>query len=117
VSDTLRRLPSVELAGGLRIHEARTWRARTRGLAGARGLEPGTALWLSPCRSVHTFGMRFPIDLVWLDADGAVARLDHRVAARRARGCRRARSVLETAAGEGSAFAAALPASGYTSPC
>jgi uncharacterized membrane protein (UPF0127 family) len=113
----LARLPVVELAGGLRVHDARTWKARLRGLAGVARLAPGHALRLVPCRCVHTFGMRFPVDLVWLDGRGAVTRLDAGVGALRARSCRNARAVLETNAGEGRAFAAAMPASGYTSAC
>jgi uncharacterized membrane protein (UPF0127 family) len=61
----------------------------------------GIALHLPRCRSVHTFGMRFPLDLVWLDADGQVARVDHGVPPCRVRSCRRARSVLELRAGRG----------------
>ncbi len=51
--------------------------ARGRGLLGRAGLGPGEALVISPCGSIHTFGMRFAIDTVFLDASGrclAVAR-------------------------------------------
>ena len=40
---------------------------RVRGLRGRRGLEPGTGMLFRRCRSVHTFGMTFPIDAVLLD--------------------------------------------------
>jgi uncharacterized membrane protein (UPF0127 family) len=43
--------------------------------------------------------MRFALDLVWLDARGAVVRVDRDVPPRRLRACRRARSVVELAAG------------------
>jgi uncharacterized membrane protein (UPF0127 family) len=56
---------------------------------------------------VHTFGMRFALDLIWLDRTGAVVRVDRDVAPRRLRGCRRARAVLECAAGRADAFLAA----------
>ncbi len=46
--------------------------ARTRGLIGRPPPRPGTGLWLSPCRWVHTFGMRYPIDVVFLDRDRTV---------------------------------------------
>jgi len=46
-----------------------SWRERTRGLIGARTLGPHHAMLLERCRSVHTFGMRFPIDVVFLDRD------------------------------------------------
>jgi uncharacterized protein len=45
-------------------------RPRTRGLLGRTGLDG--ALWLSPVRSVHTIGMRFPIDVALCDATGRV---------------------------------------------
>jgi uncharacterized membrane protein (UPF0127 family) len=75
------------------IAEARTPLARLRGLAW-RDDAPG-ALHLPRCRSVHTFGMRFPLDLFWLDAAGEIVRVDHGVPPRRFKSCRRARSVLE----------------------
>ncbi|MFH9606598.1 DUF192 domain-containing protein [Streptomyces sp. NPDC017448] len=44
---------------------AASYRARTRGLLGRDGIEG--ALMLTPCGSVHTFGMRFAIDVAYLD--------------------------------------------------
>jgi uncharacterized membrane protein (UPF0127 family) len=38
-----------------------------RGLIGRARLETGYGLWIVPCQSVHTFWMRFPIDVVFLD--------------------------------------------------
>jgi uncharacterized membrane protein (UPF0127 family) len=61
----------------------------------------GIALHLPRCRSVHTFGMRFPLDLVWLDGAGQVVRVDRNVPPCRVRSCRRARSVLEITASRG----------------
>jgi uncharacterized membrane protein (UPF0127 family) len=69
--------------------------ARLAGLARLPALAPGVGLLLPRCRSVHTFGMRFALDLVWLDAAGHVARVDRAVAPRRLRWCRGARSVVE----------------------
>jgi uncharacterized membrane protein (UPF0127 family) len=111
VSDgRLGALPARELPGGLVVHEAHGVRQRGRGLARLDALPAGHALHLTPCRSVHTLGMRFALDLVWLDRDGGVARVDADVAPRRLRTCLRARSVVECNAGEGPAFAAALMA-------
>ena len=54
--------------------------------------------------------MRFALDLLWLDADGQVVRIDRAVPPRRHRAAYRgARSVLEVNAGRGDAFAAAAP--------
>ena len=45
----------------------RTHRERTRGLRGRDRLAPDEALLIERCRSVHTFGMRVPITVVFLD--------------------------------------------------
>lgn len=64
--------------------------ARLRGLAFA----PPAVLLIERCRSVHTFGMRHPLDLYWLDGD-RIVRVDYDVPPRRVRTCWRARDVLE----------------------
>jgi hypothetical protein len=79
-----------------------------RGLAGLDDLPAGWALHLGPCRSVHTVGMRFPLGRVWLDRVGGVVRVDEMVVPRRLRTCLRARSVVETGAGEALTFAELL---------
>jgi len=96
------------LPGGLRLARACTALERLRGLAGLAALGPDHALHLPSCRSVHTLGMRFALDLVWLDGTGTVVRIDRDVAPRRLRSCVRARGVVETAAGRGGAWARAL---------
>ncbi|MFM7224397.1 MAG: DUF192 domain-containing protein [Actinomycetota bacterium] len=45
-------------------------RGRARGLIGRSGLDG--AFVLRPCRQVHTFGMRFPVDVAFCDRDGTV---------------------------------------------
>jgi uncharacterized protein len=73
---------------------ARTFRDRLVGLAWRRE-PPAEGLLLPRTRSVHTFGMRFALDLHWLDAAGGVVRVDRAVPPRRLRTCLRARAVLE----------------------
>ena len=90
----LDRLPRRALNGS-HVFVAVTWRARLLGLAGLRSLPDGAGLLLPRCRSVHTFGMRFALDLVWLDARGGVVRVDRAVPPRRMRSCRSARQVIE----------------------
>jgi len=75
---------------------ARTLRARLLGLALKRA---GTALLIPRCRTVHTFGMRFDLDLVWLDPEGRVLAVDEGVPPRRGRGRRGAAAVIEVPAG------------------
>ena len=60
------------LALGDRIRRADTFRLRLLGLMFRPGLEPGEGLWLEPCCQVHTHFMRFPLDLLFLDAEGRV---------------------------------------------
>ncbi len=100
-------LPGRLVAEGLRVAEAHGRVARTRGLAGLDALPAGHALHIPRCRSVHTFGMRFALDLIWLDARGAPVRVDRAVAPRRLRTCVKARSVIEVRAGAAGAFLAA----------
>ncbi len=97
----LARLPAIAVAAvpGLEVRVADTPFARLRGLAGLAQMPDGVALLLPRTRSVHTLGMRFALDLVWLDEDGHVVRIDRHVRPGRLRSSRAARSVLERAAG------------------
>ena len=103
----LERLPATEPAPGLRLASATSRRARTLGLMGVADLPEGWALHIDRTSSVHTFWMRFALDLIWLDRQGAVLRVDRAVPRRRMRWCRGARSVIEARAGEGDRFVAA----------
>ena len=78
----------------MEIQVARSPLRRLLGLA-LRRRPPTHALLLPRCRSVHTFGMRFPLDLIWLDRDGRVLRVDEAVPPWRVRSCRGAAAVLE----------------------
>lgn len=109
-------LEAATLPGGLRVHVARRRGERRRGLAGLPALPGDRALHLMPCRAVHTFGMAFALDLVWLGADGRVVRVDRAVRPRRQRWCPGARSVVECATGRADAFVAAGLGRGYTAP-
>ena len=74
--------------------------ARMRGLLGRSGLPSGEGLLLRPAGSVHTAFMRFPIDVVFLDREGAVVGIAPELRPWRAAGRRGARAVLELPAGE-----------------
>jgi uncharacterized membrane protein (UPF0127 family) len=100
-------LPGRDLPGGLRVAEARGRAARALGLARLDAMPREEALHIPRCRSVHTFTMRFPLDLIWLDREGRVVRVDEAVPPRRVRSCPRARSVVEANAGTARAFLAA----------
>jgi uncharacterized membrane protein (UPF0127 family) len=96
---------------------------RRKGLLGRGMLSAGEGLWIVPCEAVHTLGMQFPIDLVYLDRDRRVQKVRNDVPPWRLSVCFSAHSVLELAAGSirrtGTKpgdileFSAALPPSDY----
>jgi uncharacterized protein len=90
------------------IRTATSLRSRLQGLALRKPPPPGDALLLPRCRSIHTFGMRFDLDLVWLDRDGRVLGVDEGVRPWRVRSRRDAAAVLEVRAGDGRRAAVAL---------
>jgi uncharacterized membrane protein (UPF0127 family) len=66
--------PGKGTVPGSRVEVADTPISRGRGLLGSRGWEGRDGLLLLPCRSLHTLGMRFPIDAAFLDREGRVLR-------------------------------------------
>lgn len=72
---------------------------RRKGLLGREGLAAGEGLWIVPCEAVHTFWMRFPIDLIYLDRKCRVVKVRSNVRPWRLSACLRAHSVIELAAG------------------
>jgi uncharacterized protein len=100
-------LPCSELPGGLRVFRAERWAERRDGLAGMDDLPAGWGLRIARCRAVHTIGMRFGLDLIWLGRRDEVVRVARAVPPGRHAACLRARSVLEVRAGEADRFLAA----------
>lgn len=82
-----------------RLEAAHTGPARRKGLLGRDGLERGGGLWIAPCESVHTFFMRFPIDLVYLDRERRIKKARSAVGPWRLSACLSAHSILELPAG------------------
>jgi uncharacterized protein len=72
---------------------------RRKGLLGRQELRAGEGLWIRPCEAVHTFGMQFPIDLVYLDRELRVKKVRSGVRPWRLSACITAHSVLELASG------------------
>src|SRR5262249_56041136 len=58
-----------------RLRTAHTHWTRLRGLLGTPTLPAGEGLWLKPCRQVHMFGMRYPVDVAFLDDEHRVVGL------------------------------------------
>jgi uncharacterized membrane protein (UPF0127 family) len=83
-----------------RVMRADTFLTRLVGLLGRGGLTESEALWIAPCKGIHTMGMSFPIDVLFLDDDLKVVATRENVAPWRAtRFFRTATSVLELRAG------------------
>lgn len=72
---------------------------RQKGLLGRNSLEPGQGLWIVPCEAVHTCGMRFPIDVLYLDRRKRVRKIRRAMGPWRMSVCLLAHSVLELPAG------------------
>jgi uncharacterized membrane protein (UPF0127 family) len=68
---------------------------RNKGLLGRESLASGEGLWIVPCEAVHTFAMRFPIDLVYLDRNRRIRKLRNAVPPWRLSGCLTAHSIIE----------------------
>jgi uncharacterized protein len=94
----LRGLPRAQVAGR-RVPVAATWRTRLLGLALLDEADAGPGLLIPRCRSVHTFGMRFDLDLVFVDHDLTPVSTRRGLPSRRIAVERRARAVLELPAG------------------
>jgi uncharacterized protein len=70
------RTREAYLATQLRIAETHWSRFRGLMCADASSFPAGRGLWLVPSRGVHTFAMRFPIDVLYLDRDKTVVHLE-----------------------------------------
>jgi uncharacterized protein len=86
-------------AGGLKVRVAKNFVSRALGLLVGAPLGPAEALLIAPCSSVHTFGMRYPIDVVFLDRDARIVRVCPEVPAGRVRFAAGACAALEMRAG------------------
>ena len=90
-SDGRTLVPDVALADGVFT--------RLRGLLGRPPLRSGEGLWLTPCGSVHTVGMRVVIDVAFIGTDGRVLAIHSNLAPFRFALVRGARHALELGAG------------------
>jgi uncharacterized protein len=78
---------------------ADTSQKRRTGLLKHSGLAPGEGLWIAPSEGVHTFGMKFPIDVVFLTRKKKVLKVRPNMVRSRISFSLRAHSVLELPAG------------------
>lgn len=73
--------------------------SRRRGLLGRESLSDDEALVIAPTQGIHTFGMRFAVDVVFVDRTGTVLAVSPAVRPNRVRLCWRAFAAIELAAG------------------
>ena len=104
IAPRLRRLPRVQMLG-FEVALAESFEARLLGLAWLNRDQVGVGLLIPRCAGVHTFGMRFALDLVFLDERGASLATYRCVPRRRLVSHRGAASVLEIPCWEGGEFA------------
>ena len=102
----LQGLPTAVVLGH-EVPVATRTRCRLLGLAWLDRGEAGPGLLIPRCASVHTFGMRFALDLFFLDEAGAVLLIRRRIPPRRVVSCRAAHATLEIPSSEGGEFSAA----------
>ena len=87
----------VSLGEGIAV--ASDSKTRRTGLLKHQQLAPGEGLWIVPCEAVHTFGMNFSIDVVFLSRSKKILKVRKSMPVRRVSMCLRAHSVLELPAG------------------
>ncbi len=79
----------------VRAYHARHFFGRLRGLLGKRELNTMEGLLLTPCSQIHTLGMRFNLDVVFIDQDGVIVKCVERLQPFRFAAARGARHTLE----------------------
>jgi uncharacterized membrane protein (UPF0127 family) len=87
----------VVLAGDAGVADSSA--TRRTGLLKLESLPDGQGLWIVPCEAVHTFWMKFAIDVLYLDRKRKVLKVRENMLPWRISGCLRAHSVLELPAG------------------
>lgn len=81
------------------VDVAETSAQRTEGLLKRNGLKEGEGLWIVPCEGVHTFFMKFTIDVIYIDKSKRVKKVVSRLKPWRMSLCLSAHSVIELPAG------------------
>ena len=80
---------------GNKVEVADTAARRNKGLLGRTGLGPGEGLWILPCQAIHMFGMKFAIDLIYLNRQHRVVKVRRAVRPGRISAALGAHSVIE----------------------
>ncbi|NYT85858.1 DUF192 domain-containing protein [Pusillimonas harenae] len=83
----------------MKLYKATSFWARLRGLHAYNGLSPHTGLYIAPCRAIHTIGLSYPIDVVFLDKYHRVLAQRHHLAPWRLACCPVGAAVVELPGG------------------
>lgn len=67
------------IATSITVLPAHHWPARLKGLLGTLSLDKNSSLWLKPCNSIHTMGMLYSIDVLFLDDKNTVKKIAENV--------------------------------------
>lgn len=84
----------------LHIRLASNFLSRLRGLLFTRSLDAQHGLLIVPCNSVHTAGMAYPIDVVFIDSKGVILKIHSHLKPWRMARCKQAYQTLELASGQ-----------------
>ena len=87
-----------------KVERADHFLSRLKGLLGKRQLSPGEGLLITPCNQVHTFFMRFPIDVVSITKDFRIACVETLSPGKIGKRIKNAAYILEVAAGSAGQF-------------
>lgn len=63
----------------IRVISAHSWLKRLKGLIGSRSLAAHQALWIKPCQGIHTVGMLYRIDVVFLNQHHCITKIDRNI--------------------------------------
>lgn len=74
---------------------ARNYWQRLRGLLGRPALSEKQGLLISPCRRIHTFGMQYPLDIVFINPQGCITQICRSVNPNKQAHCQKAMTTLE----------------------
>lgn len=97
--DATERIPARPRLVAARVATAKGPLRRLQGLLGRSELDPDEGLVLRPCRRVHTFGMRFPVDVLLCDRESRVLAVETLPPGRTSSRLRGVRCCIELAAG------------------
>ena len=89
-----------KLAEIKRVSKTTTGLERMKGLLGTKGLDTDQAMWLDACNSIHMFFMSYALDVIYLDRQQQICRLQSSLKPWRASFCLKASSVIELASGQ-----------------